>query len=471
MLLTCSIYVATFYSPARYSMSKTHTRGAAVLLLLPLLVRASLGDLCDRAKLKLALTWHADANKNIVIAVSNAAKSPAFVEMTRWYVKDLKRTRTPYLFLAMTDEQCEGIEQIIDEALLTPRCGVCRTGLPTKTPLQDHMMLMRLRYKLLSDTVHLGYNGLVSDIDIVFHANPFVYLDQLKEYSMTVMMEGFPVKANSGVFFARGDADPNGVERHAAKKILSDFVRRQAWPHEHPDELVDKIYINFRDGVKRSMVDAGQAFGLSPSGLIEHATNDQDMLQDVLDSASASGFTESQVYRGLRQRLEQQRGNQSGVDKVQQESSQTRAVGRTDDLSKLPIFSESASKEFGCYPRDGNAQMRWVEMRDGNHQIERLLAAPSWLVEGPGGGGHCFENPELAPSAMRHCVGKDPECLYPKRWRPGAWPEGWCGEQRCPSTRPAGASLDDWTRYYNSPRETAKHQRLAQRRQWRFITN
>ena len=416
MLLTCSIYVATFYSPARYSMSKTHTRGAAVLLLLPLLVRASLGDLCDRPKLKLALTWHADANKNIVIAVSNGAKSPAFVEMTRWYVKDLKRTLTPYLFLAMTDEQCEGIERIIDESRLTPpRCGVCTTGLPTETPLQDHMTLMRLRYKLLSDVVHLGYNGLVSDIDIVFHANPFVYLDQLKEYAMTVMMEGFPVKANSGVFFARGDADPDGVKRHAAKKILSDFVKRQAWPHEHPDEFVDKIYINFHDGVKRSMVDAGRAFGLSPSGLIEHATNDHDMLQDVLDSASASGFTESRVYRGLRRRLEQQRGNQSGADKVEQESSQTRAVGRAD-----PWDSESARKEFGCYPRDGDPQLRWVEMRAGYHRIERLLAAPSWLVEGPGGGGHCFENPELPPSAIRHCVGKDPGCLYPERWRPGA---------------------------------------------------
>jgi len=399
----------------------------------------NLGDLCDRAHLRHALHWHADANKNIVIAVSNAASSPAFVEMTSWYVKDLKRTQTPYLFLALTDEQCEGIEQIIVAAeeraphISKPRCGVCRTGLPTEIPLQDHMMLMRLRYTLLSDTVHLGYNGLVSDIDIIFHANPFVYLDQLKEYAMTVMMEGFPVKANSGVFFARGDTDPSGAERHVAKKILSDFVQRQAWPHEHPDEFIGKIYINFQDGVKRSMDDVCQAMGLSPSGLIEHATNDQDMLQDVLDSASASGFTESRVYRGLRQRLEQQRGNQSGVEKLGKESSQSQAVGRSDDLSKLPIFSETARRTFGCYPRDGNPQMKWVELRDGDHQVERLLAAPTWLVEGPGGGSQCFENPDLVPSAIRHCVGKNPECLYPARWRPGAWPEGWCGEQRCPS--------------------------------------
>lgn len=386
--------------------------------------RPNLGDLCDRAHLRRALKRHADTNKNIVIAVSNAANSPAFVEMTSWYVKDLKRTQTPYLFLAMTDEQCRGIEQIIVAVeraprFSVPRCGVCKSGLPTKTPLQDHMMLMRLRYTLLRDTVHLGYNGFVSDIDIVFHANPFVYLDQLKEYAMTVMMEGLPVKVNSGVFFARGDAEPSGAERHVAKKILNDFVQRQAWPHAHPDEFVDKIYINFQDGVKRSMDDACQALGHSRSGLIEHATNDQDMLQDVLNSASASGFTESRVYRGLRQRLEHQRNNQSGVDKLEKESTRSEAVVRSD-----PWDSETARKTFGCYPRDGNPQMQWVEVRDGNHRVERLLAAPSWLVEGPGGGGHCFENRDLVPSAIRHCVGKNPKCLYPTRWRPGAWPEG-----------------------------------------------
>jgi hypothetical protein len=31
-----------------------------------------------------------------------------------------------------------------------PRCGVCKSGFPTKNQLNDPMMLMRLRYKLLS---------------------------------------------------------------------------------------------------------------------------------------------------------------------------------------------------------------------------------------------------------------------------------------------------------------------------------
>ena len=222
-------------------MSMRHAAGAAVLLLLPLLVRASLGDLCDRAHLKRALERRADANKNIVLAVSNAAATPAFVEMTSWWVKDMQNTNTPYLFMTMSDEQCEAIEILIDGALSggaarnrklgrhVPRCGRCESGLPIKKDrMKDDMMLMRLRYKLLSDTILLGYNGLVSNLDVVFHANPFVYFDQIKEYAMTAWMESLPVQANGGIFFARGDADPNGNERHVAKKVLGDFVQRQA---------------------------------------------------------------------------------------------------------------------------------------------------------------------------------------------------------------------------------------------------
>ena len=41
----------------------THTGGTVVLLLVPFLVRASLGDLCERAHLKRALDHRADANK------------------------------------------------------------------------------------------------------------------------------------------------------------------------------------------------------------------------------------------------------------------------------------------------------------------------------------------------------------------------------------------------------------------------
>ena len=137
----------------------THAGGAAVFLLMPLLVRASLGDLCERAHLKRALDRRADANKNIVLVVSNAAATPAFMEMTSWWVKDMQKTNTPYLFMTMSDEQCEAIEILIDEALSggaarnrklgrhMPRCGRCESGLPPKKDrMRDHMMLMRLRY-------------------------------------------------------------------------------------------------------------------------------------------------------------------------------------------------------------------------------------------------------------------------------------------------------------------------------------
>ena len=171
------------------------------------------------------------------------------------------------------------------------------------------------------------------------------------------------------------------------------------------------------------------AFGDSESSLIQHVTDDQDMLQDVLDSASASGFSEGRVYRGLRMKLEEQQGNQSGADKIAHDSMETRAVVNTADQKDIPDFSKTAGKEFGCYLERENVeqQMQWVELRDGNHQVEKLLAAPSWLIQGPGGDQICFTNEELATSAIRHCVGKDPKCLYPKRWRPGAVPEGWCG--------------------------------------------
>jgi hypothetical protein len=406
----------------------THAGGAAVFLLVPLLVRASLGDLCERAHLKRALDRRADANKNIVLAVSNAAATPAFMEMTSWWVKDMQKTNTPYLFMTMSDEQCEAIEILIDEALSggaarnrklgrhMPRCGRCESGLPPKKDrMRDHMMLMRLRYKLISDTIHLGYNGLVSDLDVVFHANPFVYFDQLKEYAMTAWMESLPVSANGGIFFARGDADPNGNERHVAKKVLSDFVRRQAWPYEHTDEMHAKIFINY--GVmsaKQVAEELANKIGHSEPSLIQHVTDDQDMLQDVLDSASATGFVESRVYRALRIMLEQKRGNASGVEMVALSSRLSKAVVRAADKSEHPKFSETVGKVFGCYT---DAPMEWVELRHDQHPVERLLAAPTWLVEGPGGGGHCFENSEQAPSAIRHCLGKQPECLYPKHRR------------------------------------------------------
>lgn len=64
-------------------------------------------------------------------------------------------------------------------------------------------MLQRLRYKLLYDTIRLGHNGLISDLDIVFHLNPFPFLDRLKTYAMTAWIEVWnpPLRALRLFFF------------------------------------------------------------------------------------------------------------------------------------------------------------------------------------------------------------------------------------------------------------------------------
>ena len=51
--------------------------------------RPNLGDLCSPGNkhLHAALTARADVGKNIVLAVSNGNENPAFVEMTRWFVR------------------------------------------------------------------------------------------------------------------------------------------------------------------------------------------------------------------------------------------------------------------------------------------------------------------------------------------------------------------------------------------------
>jgi hypothetical protein len=46
------------------------------------------------------------------------AEDPAFVEMTSWFVADLERTGTPYMFVALNDRQCEWVERVIDDAMV-----------------------------------------------------------------------------------------------------------------------------------------------------------------------------------------------------------------------------------------------------------------------------------------------------------------------------------------------------------------
>ena len=162
-----------------------------------------------------------------------------------------------------------------------------------------------------------------------------------------------------------------GNERHVAKKVLSDFVRRQAWPYEHTDEMHAKIFINY--GVmsaKQVAEELANKIGHSEPSLIQHVTDDQDMLQDVLDSASATGFVESRVYRALRIMLEQKRGNESGVEMVALSSRLSKAVVRAADKSEHPNFSETAGKVFGCYT---DAPMEWVELRHEHHPVFTVM--------------------------------------------------------------------------------------------------
>ena len=43
--------------------------------------------------------------------------APEFVEMSSWFVRDMERTGTPYMFLAMDESQCDSVETMIENAL------------------------------------------------------------------------------------------------------------------------------------------------------------------------------------------------------------------------------------------------------------------------------------------------------------------------------------------------------------------
>ena len=43
-----------------------------------------------------------------------------------------------------------------------------------------------------------------------------------------------------------GDADPTGRERHVAKKLLSDFMQRQAGTYEHKFNICRPWFLNRR---------------------------------------------------------------------------------------------------------------------------------------------------------------------------------------------------------------------------------
>jgi hypothetical protein len=77
---------------------------------------------------------------------------------------------------------------------------------------------------------------------------------------------------------------------------------------------------------------------------------------------------------------------------------------------------------------DNGSPGPWVELTvPGTGATEKIFKAPEWLMRGPGSScdNDNKRDPNIRPAAVVHCVGKNPDCLYPKMWRPGAKPEGY----------------------------------------------
>jgi len=280
-----------------------------------------------------------------------------------------------------------------------------------------------MRYKLLLDIIHHGFNGLVSDLDIVFHGNPFTeYFDRLNHFAMASWVEMVPLKVNGGIFFARGDKDPQGQDRIVARWVLSEFVRRLHKAFRFPDEEIAKV-IAYRPDLTVETFKASNSFFEDPPYIVQHVTDDQDLMRDCLESASATGYFDLMAYRGLRERLEEERGNTTGVDLIQDQAWETRAVMHERyqwNHGEWPDFKRTAGANFRCYV---SRQPPWVELSvPGTRHIERFVKAPDWLLRGQA---PCKSgDANLRPAVVQHCVGKEPSCLYPPMWRPGALPEG-----------------------------------------------
>ena len=50
--------------------------------------------------------------------------------------------------------------------------------------------------------------------------------------------------------------------------------------------------------------------------MIQHVTDDQDMIRDSLESATGGGITEKQSYRGMRMRIAQERGDATDNQRI-----------------------------------------------------------------------------------------------------------------------------------------------------------
>ena len=54
--------------------------------------------------------------------------------------------------------------------------------------------------------------------------------------------------------------------------------------------------------------------------MIQHVTDDQDMIRDSLESATGGGVTEKQSYRGMRMRIAQERSDATDNKRIGMET-------------------------------------------------------------------------------------------------------------------------------------------------------
>lgn len=246
----------------------------------------------------------------------------------------------------------------------------------------------------------------------MYYENPFLYFDQLRRYAISGWFEAGPFRPNGGLFFARGDS--SSQIRKLARRVLHDFVRRQGEVFHDPEvgwRAIGQgvVPVMAMEEVRDKYPDV--AF------MIQHVTDDQDMLRDCLESAARAKRTEDLAYRGLRVRIAEGRSNNTDMNRIQ---SEPHALPTIFDLQSVspefwPDFSQTAGKTLGCYSSTSSGSVgSFVELSTGTKQGERILVAPEWLLRGPQGS--CDEH-SLRPAAVVHCVGKKPACLYPKAWR------------------------------------------------------
>ena len=248
---------------------------------------------------------------------------------------------------------------------------------------------------------------MISDLDIVFRANPFVALDQLTEFDVVSWMESTPIQANGGLNFVRGwnggdggnggDGDGNGGggagdggdggdggrvgfrrPRHkVAEWMLAEFDRRQRQLLDDPSVGYTAENIGyFHPGLRPAEVQTLVNKFYGDAGMVQGCTDDQDMWQDVIDSAVNDAIITRKQFRAFRKVLENAMGNGAeGEEKVQNDAHSgyngfehplnfSYPTGYRV-LNQMPELHRYARENFHCSADVSTAQLTWVNMSHG----------------------------------------------------------------------------------------------------------